>query len=1165
MHLARTSLAALLTAGLLAPSAAAQAAPFPFHDGFESGSLAPHWTVTKHWGDGSAQVTTANGPHTGAYHLNLQGPPAAIDSNVTVDLAIDLTGESGVRLGFLVRDYGDEYSTSTSSWLGAGSHYYDGVFASGDGGVTWHEVLPLNDLTATGVYQAHVVDLDAALAGTGVTYGPDFVLRFSWEDEYAIPTDGFAIDEVRLFRAGYTVSAVYQSSAPTTGGAFGSAVVELPDLDGDGVGDLAVGHPGYSSARGRVEILSGATGSQLHAFAHGSPGDRRGSTLALVDDLDGDGVPELLAGAPFADGGGTDAGTVFVYSLGSFSQLHFVQGKPGDRMGTALALGPDLTGDGRGELVVALPGHDGPSLADVGRVSFLDSTGFGTVLVADGQQAGEELGASLDLFGDFDGDGVDDLIVGSVEHDLIPFLDDDVGCVRVVSTGTGMELLLIPGDFSASGFGGTVAGLGDVDGDGVPDLAAGAPGAGFADGTVKVLSGATGLLLRELPGQAPADRYGANVRRIADFDGDGVADLLVANDRADQPRVDGVDPVLGGVLFSLDTLGSDAGLGSALVDLGDADGDGLRELLMGADGVKPTGTSDNGLVFAVEIEAQLLSLTPPVVHATTGGTVTLKTSGVPDGPATLQLGALAVPVVIAGNTAQATLPPLGYGVAEDLVVAASVSWAGAGTTALAAALTWDVPELVQVTPGVVPFDSPTAVTIELTDNLVASGFGTVTFDGATATTGTWFTAGGTTLVTAIAPVLAAPGDHPIELEITSGGMTEYVRVESGALLHLGPGVTDLSPKSGPQVGGTTVQLDLIGFHPGVPLDVKLGSTLATVIPTGVVQAATASFQTDTNQVTGPVDLHLTQDLGGGVVKSSITPAAFTFQRPTVGTPSPAGGPQAGGTTVTVPVTDFFSGPATVNLGSQSLVGTISGTPQVLTFVAPASPTPGPKTLRVRQAPLDVSVPDAYQYSAPSALSVAPVVASWFDPVALTITGQDFAPGVPVTVQLESEPPLAAVVVDAQTITVQVPAGHVTTAGLQDLTIDQAGVLAELSDTFASQPRQGSQLTGSASLGGAVTVQLDCGNPGVALVGLSGAQLPSPLPLGSFHHGLLLDPVGLSVVATPPLLAGTSVVFLPFPPGLFLPGQVIHLQSLVVEPVGATTWFSFTNAEELTLP
>ena len=169
MHLARTSLAALLTAGLLAPSAAAQAAPFPFHDGFESGSLAPHWTVTKHWGDGSAQVTTANGPHTGAYHLNLQGPPAAIDSNVTVDLAIDLTGESGVRLGFLVRDYGDEYSTSTSSWLGAGSHYYDGVFASGDGGVTWHEVLPLNDLTATGVVPGSTVHF---VLGTQEGTGP---------------------------------------------------------------------------------------------------------------------------------------------------------------------------------------------------------------------------------------------------------------------------------------------------------------------------------------------------------------------------------------------------------------------------------------------------------------------------------------------------------------------------------------------------------------------------------------------------------------------------------------------------------------------------------------------------------------------------------------------------------------------------------------------------------------------------------------------------------------------------------------------------------------------------------------------------------------------------------------------------------------------------------
>ena len=166
----RFLLSSPLFALVLASPAAAQTAEFPFFDGFEGGVLEPHWIISKPWGDGKATVTSGNGPYSGSYHMILDGPAASLDSNVTADLRIDLEGESSVLLEFAVRDYGDEYSTSSGSWLCAGSAYYDGVFVSDDNGVTWKEIFKLNDTHASGVYQKHTIDLDIAVADTRRPY-----------------------------------------------------------------------------------------------------------------------------------------------------------------------------------------------------------------------------------------------------------------------------------------------------------------------------------------------------------------------------------------------------------------------------------------------------------------------------------------------------------------------------------------------------------------------------------------------------------------------------------------------------------------------------------------------------------------------------------------------------------------------------------------------------------------------------------------------------------------------------------------------------------------------------------------------------------------------------------------------------------------------------------
>ena len=317
------------------------------------------------------------------------------------------------------------------------------------------------------------------------------------------------------------------------GGALGSAVCRLGDIDLDGAGDFAVGEPNVNAggpAAGYVRLISGMTGTQLDYF-YGAVNSNLGAAVDGGIDVDGDGYNDVLFGAPLDDYYATDAGLVGAYSprLHLFPFVWYGINNNGKIGSSVRGLNGDLDGDGIEDYIVGEPGNDS---------AYVISSAGSKVLFANNGQSGSNFGTSVCRAGDLDGDGLVDYLVGSPEY--VDGGGNTTGRVTAFAGKDGSKLWSIDG-VADSKFGKSLAQPGDLDGDGQGDFIVGAPqhldSLGNATGCATAISGATQAVLYKAFGDNGNDNFGHDVHGAdGDIDQDGTTDFI-----AGAPQLTGSD------------------------------------------------------------------------------------------------------------------------------------------------------------------------------------------------------------------------------------------------------------------------------------------------------------------------------------------------------------------------------------------------------------------------------------------------------------------------------------------------------------------------------------------------------------------------------------------------------------------------------------------------
>ncbi|MCA9753361.1 MAG: FG-GAP repeat protein, partial [Gemmatimonadetes bacterium] len=429
----------------------------------------------------------------GLVAASLTAAPALAAGLDDVPFWIGAGQQSQSHLGYSVAPAGDVNGDGYSDVL-AGARSFDNGQVNEGRAVVW-----LGGPGGPAASPDWSVESNQALAFAGASVASGGDVNGDGYDDVLVGTssyDGALQNEGRaqLFlgsAAGLDTAAVWTVDGGQAGAAYGICVAFAGDVNGDGYDDVLVGARGWDAAQanaGRVFLYFGAPGGPATTAAWTADGTEEdagfGYSVAGAGDVDADGYADVVVGAFWQNGAFVDQGAAFVWrgapTLPAASPDWTLTGTQQlESFGWSVAPAGDVDGDGYADVIVGSRHYDGVAGIDAGRARLFrgGAAGLATTAAwtAESPRAGALFGWSVAPAGDVDGDGYADVVIGAYKDD-VQYLDDGSAFLYLggpAGLGASPAWVGTRGETN-SAYGWSVAGAGDVDGDGYADVLVGA-------------------------------------------------------------------------------------------------------------------------------------------------------------------------------------------------------------------------------------------------------------------------------------------------------------------------------------------------------------------------------------------------------------------------------------------------------------------------------------------------------------------------------------------------------------------------------------------------------------------------------------------------------------------------------------------------------------------